>query len=105
MELHKYVHFFLQNVIMSYFLESQDKQQHESIYALRVSKNPEYVEMLNDIARFTIIQLAIQIMLVLMDPTRFSIFSMDFLILLIFVNIGVMLYWLVFRKIVVFHAG
>jgi hypothetical protein len=76
----------------------------ESIYTLKISDNPEYVEMFNDIARFTIIQLAIQIMLVLMDPARFSIFSMDFLILLVFVNIGVMLYWLVFRKVVTFTS-
>ena len=72
----------------------------ESIYNVQV--NPEYVEMLNDVARFTIIQIAIQIMLVLMDASRFSMFSMDFLMLLIFVNIGVLTYWLVFRKIVVF---
>ena len=76
----------------------------ESIYNVYVSENPEYVEMLNDIARFTIIQIAIQIMLVLMDSSRFSLFSLDFLILLIFVNIGVMMYWLVFRKLVVFSS-
>jgi len=75
----------------------------DSIYTVNISK--DYVEMLNDIARFTIIQLAIQIMLVLMEPTRFSIFSMDFLLLLVFVNIGVMLYWLVFRKLVVFKSS
>lgn len=76
-----------------------------SIYTLHIGSNPEYVEMLNDIARFTIIQLAIQIMLVLMDPERFSILSFDFFILLIFVNIGVMMYWLVFRKIVMFKLN
>ena len=74
----------------------------DSLYTVNISK--DYVEMLNDIARFTIIQLAIQIMLVLMDPARFSVFSMDFLLILVFVNIGVMLYWLVFRKLVVFNA-
>jgi|LauGreStaDraftv2_3_1035109.scaffolds.fasta_scaffold384548_2 hypothetical protein len=72
----------------------------QSIYHFQV--NPEYVEMLNDVVRFSIIQVAIQVMLVLMDSTRFSLFSLDFLILLIFVNIGVLTYWLVFRKIVIF---
>jgi hypothetical protein len=72
----------------------------QSIYHFQV--NPEYVEMLNDVVRFSIIQVAIQVMLVLMDSTRFSLFSLDFLILLIFVNIGVLKYWLVFRKIVIF---
>ena len=73
-----------------------------SIYTLPVSS--EYVDVLNDVARFSIIQLVIQIMLVLMDPARFSIFSMDFLLLLVFVNIGVLLYWLVFRKIIAFES-
>lgn len=75
----------------------------QSIYHFQV--NPEYVEMLNDVVRFSIIQVAIQVMLVLMDSTRFSLFSLDFLILLIFVNIGVLTYWLVFRKIVIFSPG
>jgi hypothetical protein len=71
----------------------------ESIYEFKVS-DPEYVGMYNDIARFAIIQLSIQFMLVLLDAQRYSIFSIDFLLLLMFMTIGVMLYWLVWRKIV-----
>jgi len=74
----------------------------ESVYKVKID-DPEYAGMVNDIARFTIIQFAIQIMLVLMDPTRFSIFSIDFFLLLTFVIIGVMAYWLVFRKLISFQ--
>jgi hypothetical protein len=77
----------------------------ESIYTLNVSKklgNPEYIGMLNDIARFTIIQIAIQFMLVITDPKRFSMFSADFMVLVLFVVVGVMFYWLVFKKIISF---
>jgi len=73
----------------------------ESIYTVRLG-NAEYAGMVNDMIRFATIQIAIQIMLVLMDPERFSFFSTDFFILLLFVIIGVMLYWLVVKKLVVF---
>jgi hypothetical protein len=79
--------------------------QIESIYTVNVSNmlgNPEYIGMLNDIARFTIIQIAIQAMLVLTDPRRFSMFSADFIVLVLFVIIGVLFYWLVFKKIISF---
>jgi len=73
----------------------------DSIYTVKIA-DPEYVGMANDIARFTIIQLSIQIMLVLLDSSRFSFFGIDFLLLLMFVIIGVMLYWLIFRKLISF---
>lgn len=62
----------------------------------------EYVEMFNDISRFLMIQIGIQIMLCMSDPERYSLFSGEFIVLLFFVMIGVMLYWLVLRKIVHF---
>lgn len=77
----------------------------DSIYIVKIPGNKEYIELINDVARFTIIQVAIQIMLVLMDSSRFSIFSLDFFMLVLFVNIGVLFYWLVFRKIVVFKTA
>lgn len=77
----------------------------DSVYILKIPGGHEYVELINDIARFTIIQIAIQLMLVLMDSSRFSFFSLDFFMLLLFVNIGVLFYWLVFRKIVIFTSN
>lgn len=77
----------------------------ESLYTIKLSEkfgHSEYSNMINDILRFSTIQIAIQIMLVLMDPDRFSLFSIEFMILLMFVIVGVMLYWMVIRKIVVF---
>ena len=76
----------------------------KSLYQINITESfgPEYVELFNDISRFVIIQIAIQIMLVTVDPTAYSLFSGDFLILLLFVIIGVLTYWLVFRKIISF---
>lgn len=63
---------------------------------------PEYVPMFHDLARFTVIQLGIQIMLYTMDSERFAIFSADFGVLLLFIMVGVLFYWLVFRKVIDF---
>ena len=77
---------------------------YDSIFTFNVSNHlgTEYIDMFNDMARFVVIQLAIQLMLVTLDPAKYSFFSLDFLLLVIFIVIGVMLYYLVFRKLVSF---
>ena len=75
----------------------------EALYEINISKmlgSSEYRPMIDDIFRFIFIQFMIQIMLVMMDPERYSLFAVDFLLLLLFVILGVMVYWLVFRKLV-----
>ena len=63
----------------------------------------DYVPMANDVLRMVCIQLAIQVMLVLADPTgRTSLLSTDFLMLVVYITLGVMLYWLALRKLMVF---
>lgn len=73
----------------------------ESMYTISLG-NEEYAGMVNDMIRFATIQIAIQLMLVLMNPDKFSFFSIDFIILLMFVIIGVMFYWLIIKKVVIF---
>ena len=74
-----------------------------SVYKIHISSifGTEYIDMFNDLARFIVIQIGIQTMLYSMD-SRFSIFSSDFLILLMFISAGVLFYWLVFRKLIEF---
>ena len=81
-----------------------EESNFKSIYKINVSEifGREYVELFNDLSRFIIIQIAIQIMLITVDPTSYSLFSTDFLVLLLFVIIGVLTYWLVFKKIISF---
>ena len=76
-----------------------------SLYTINISKHigSEYVGLFNDISRFVIIQIAIQMMLCMMEPARFKFFASDFMMLLLFIIIGVMLYWLVFSKFVSFR--
>lgn len=85
-------------------LTVQALKNNEALYTVNISKliGSEYIEMCNDIARFAIIQVAIQLMLYILNPNKFSFFSKEFFVLLLFIIIGVLLYWLVFKKIVTF---
>lgn len=76
----------------------------QSIFQIDISNTfgPEYVEMFNDIARFMMIQIGIQIMLVMSDPTRYSLYAGEFIVLLFFIVIGVLFYWLILRKLIHF---
>ena len=63
----------------------------------------DYVPMANDIMRMVCIQLAIQAMLVMADSTGdTSFFSSDFILLVMYITLGVMLYWLALRKLITF---
>lgn len=76
----------------------------ETIFTIDISKHMgnEYVGFFNDLSRFLMIQIGIQIMLCMADPNKFSVFNQEFIVLLIFIIIGLMFYWLILRKIVYF---
>lgn len=63
----------------------------------------EYLPMFNDVARFMMIQIGIQVMMSLTDGDRYPFFSADFFLLLAFLIVGVMLYHMVFKSIVEFR--
>jgi len=77
----------------------------ETIFIIDVSNTlgKEYVGMFNDLMRFLMIQIGIQVMLCMADPNKFSIFTNEFTILLLFIIIGVLFYWLILRKIIHFQ--
>jgi hypothetical protein len=62
----------------------------------------EYVPVAEDVLRMVCIQAAIQAMLVLsVDPVDLTGFlAWDFVLLLAFVAVGVLLYWLLVRRVV-----
>lgn len=73
-------------------------------YAVDVSTavGPGYSGYLDDVARMLCIQFTIQLMLSLMG-NGVSLFSVDFVLLMVYVVLGVSLYWLVFKRLVVFR--
>ena len=62
----------------------------------------DFVPLSNDLVRMLCIQVSIQIMLVLSGMPGVGFFTADFLLLVFFTSLGLTLYWLAVRKIVVF---
>lgn len=73
----------------------------DSLYVFQIS-NKEYIELIDDIARMVTIQFAIQFLYYLNSSDNISFFSSDFVLLVIYMILGVMLYRLVFRKMITF---
>ena len=73
------------------------------LYELNVSEQlgKEYIPFLEDIVRMIIIQIIYQIMFVIRSPSVFSMFDGEFIEALFYLTIGVCVYWLVFKKLVV----
>ena len=64
--------------------------------------NPEYKPLIDDIARMVIIQFTLQFLYFINGPGDNPFFSADFFLLLIYVVLGVCVYWLVFKKLILF---
>ena len=78
---------------------------HPSLFTFNVSKDfgKEYVDVFYDIARMMTIQITIQLMMYLTDNEKFPFFSIEFVLLCIYVVLGVLMYWLIFRKVITFE--
>jgi hypothetical protein len=73
----------------------------ESIYVIEVP-NKAYIELINDIIRMITIQFMIQFLFYINGPENAEFFSIDFFLLIIYIVLGVCVYWLVIKKLVDF---
>ena len=73
----------------------------DSLYVIDVPQK-ELIPLYDDIARMIIIQISIQILLYSTDPSQTQFFSGEFFLLTLYIVLGVTLYWLVFKKLVIF---
>ena len=73
----------------------------ESLYTVSLP-NKEYVGMVDDISRMVIIQFTIQFLYYINNKDGEGFFTLDFFLLLIYIILGVCLYWLIFKKTVTF---
>jgi hypothetical protein len=64
--------------------------------------NKEYVPMMDDISRMVIIQLTIQFLYYINNKDGEGFFTLDFFLLLVYIVLGVCLYWLIFKKTIAF---
>ena len=62
----------------------------------------DFVPMANDVVRMVCIQVSIQLMIVLAGGSGIRFMSTDFLLLVFYITLGVMLYWLAVRKLLIF---
>ena len=74
----------------------------ESLYKIDLDIDKEYIPMVNDLTRMTIIQVVAQTLFYLINPGTVSLISATFLKTLIFICIGITVYWLIVRKVVIF---
>lgn len=72
----------------------------EALYTIKVA-NPEYIGLFEDIVRMITIQITIQF-LYYINNTDAGFFTADFFLLMIYIVLGVCVYWLVFKKLILF---
>ena len=74
------------------------------MYVLDVGRalGPEYAPMLDDVLRMVCIQLTIQVMLFFSGDSERAFLTREFLLLVTYIELGVLLYWLVVRKLLRF---
>lgn len=68
-----------------------------ALYTINVP-NKEYIPMIEDISRMVIVQLTIQFLYFINNKDGDAFFSIDFLLLLVYIVLGVCIYWLIFKK-------
>jgi hypothetical protein len=87
-------------------LTSMDRENEDALVKIDVGRavGSDFVPMANDVVRMVCIQAAIQMMLVLSSGGNdgVSFFSAEFMLLVFYIALGVMLYWLAVRKLVLF---
>ncbi len=71
-----------------------------SIYSVNIPE--EYRSYVEDLSRMIMIQISANLLLSISSPDNYSFFSPQFLKTMLFIVIGVSVYWLVFRRVISF---
>lgn len=75
------------------------------LFEWAIDMDPSYFPMLNDIMRMGVIQLVVQFLFFVVNPAENPFFSTMFLQTIGFVIIGVLVYWLLVRNIVMLRSS
>lgn len=73
----------------------------DSLYSVNVP-NKDYIDIINDIARMVTIQITIQFLFFINSPGEVAFFSVDFILMVLYMVLGICVYWLIIKKVVVF---
>ena len=63
----------------------------------------EYRSYFEDLSRMIILQITANFLFSISNPEKYSILSYEFIKTLIYIIIGISMYWLVFRKLIIFN--
>ena len=63
---------------------------------------PEYRSLIDDIFRMMTLQISTHFFLNISNPSKYPLFSEDFFQYLSYIILGICLYWLVVRKVILF---
>jgi hypothetical protein len=74
-----------------------------SLLSFDLNIDKEYLPLINDIIRMSVIQIVAQFLFVLSNPSQNSMFGETFIQTLFFLLIGIAVYWLIIRKVVVIN--
>lgn len=67
------------------------------------SLDDEYVEMSNEVIKMAVILVVVNVLMFLSNPSKNKLFAESYIKLLVFALLGIMTYWLVIRKIIIFN--
>jgi hypothetical protein len=73
----------------------------DSVYVIDIP-NKDYLGLINDIVRMSTIHVVIQILYYINSPGGEAFLTLDFVLLLLYIVLGVCVYWLVIKKLVSF---
>ena len=73
----------------------------DSLYVFQIP-NKDYIDVIDDVFRMVTIQLSIQFLYFLNSSDTVSLFSSDFVLLVIYMILGILFYRLVLRKMIAF---
>lgn len=74
-----------------------------SLLSFDLNIDKEYIPLINDIIRMSVIQIVAQFLFCLSNPSQNSMFGETFIQTLFFLLIGIVVYWLIIRKVVIIN--
>jgi hypothetical protein len=84
--------------------KSDNEEIYKTLFKYDISNvfGKEYVDVFHDISRMLVIQFTIQLLMYMTFSEHNHFFTSEFLIMCIYIVLGVMVYWLIFKKVITF---
>ena len=73
----------------------------ESLFKIDLNVDKEYIPLINDLIRMSVIHIIAQLLFNFSDTKKNPFFTIEFLQTILFVLLGICSYWLIFRKILI----